>query len=62
MFSKLFLLPKPILLSLFLKDLGHIVADTAPYFKDQRFENGDYGSYPVQEFSPQISLRPTLIL
>ncbi|XTI86082.1 hypothetical protein V2W45_1466864 [Cenococcum geophilum] len=50
MFSKLFLLPKPILLSLFLKDLGHIVADTAPYFKDQRFENGIFSSNIVAPY------------
>jgi len=62
MFSKLFLLPKLILLCLSPKDLGHVVADTAPYFNDWRFKNGDYGSYPVQEFSPQTSLRPTLTL
>ena len=60
MFSKLFLFPKSILLSLFLKDLGHASADMAPYFNDQRFKNGDYGPYPVQKFFSSNVVAPHL--
>ena len=60
MFSKLFFLTKSILLFLFLKDLSHVLADTAPYFNDRRFKNGDYGSYPVQKFFSSNVVAPYL--
>jgi len=60
MFSKLFLLPKSILLSLFLKDPGHVLADTAPYFNGQRFKNGDYGFYLVRKFFSSNVVAPHL--
>ncbi|KAF2195858.1 hypothetical protein K469DRAFT_616722 [Zopfia rhizophila CBS 207.26] len=58
MLSRLFLLPKSLIFCLLFQNLGSALADTPPYFNDQKFENGEYGAYPMQKFRSSNVVAP----
>ncbi|KAF2495421.1 hypothetical protein BU16DRAFT_460908 [Lophium mytilinum] len=60
MFSRLHLLPNSILLSFLLQNIAHVLADLSPYFSDKKFDNGEYGSYPMQTFHSSDIVAPRI--
>ncbi|KAF2478341.1 uncharacterized protein BDR25DRAFT_365533 [Lindgomyces ingoldianus] len=60
MLSNLLLLPKSLLFCLLFPSICSVLADTPPYLNDQKFENGEYGPYPVQTFHSSKMVAPRL--
>ncbi|KAF2244995.1 hypothetical protein BU26DRAFT_90557 [Trematosphaeria pertusa] len=60
MFSGFLRLPKSLLVCLVLQDFGRVLGDTPPFLNDQKFENGEYGAYPMQRFYSSNAVAPRL--
>ncbi|KAF2661778.1 hypothetical protein K491DRAFT_744930 [Lophiostoma macrostomum CBS 122681] len=60
MFSKLFYLLQSLLLSLLLQNVRPALGDLCPYDNEQKFEKGEYGSYPQQRFRTSRLVAPVV--
>ncbi|KAF2640106.1 hypothetical protein P280DRAFT_490477 [Massarina eburnea CBS 473.64] len=60
MLSQLLRLPKSLFVCLLLQDIAGVLGDTPPFFDDKKFDNGDYGPYPMQRFYSSELVAPRL--